>query len=105
MHQDDIANLVSVFIRAARRAKQAGCDAIQLHAAHGFLISQFLSTALNQRTDEYGGTLENRARFLIEVVRSIRKATGPTYPLLIKLNSEDFLEGGRSEEHTSELQS
>jgi 2,4-dienoyl-CoA reductase-like NADH-dependent reductase (Old Yellow Enzyme family) len=100
MHQDDIANLVSAFIRAARRAKQAGCDAIQLHAAHGFLISQFLSPALNQRTDEYGGTLENRARFLIEVVRGIRKATGPTYPLLIKLNSEDFLEGGLTREES-----
>ena len=94
MNKEDIANIVSAFTQAAARAKQAGFDAIQLHAAHGFLFSQFLSPALNQRTDEYGGTLENRARFLIEVVRSIRKATGPAYPLLIKLNSEDFLEGG-----------
>ena len=94
MSKDDIANIVSAFTQAAVRAKQAGFDAIQLHAAHGFLFSQFLSPALNQRTDEYGGTLENRARCLIEVVRSIRQATGPGYPLLIKLNSEDFLEGG-----------
>lgn len=94
MNKEDIANIVSAFTRAAMRAKQAGCDAIQLHAAHGFLFSQFLSPALNQRTDEYGGTFANRVRFLIEVVRSIRKATGPAYPLLIKLNSEDFLEGG-----------
>jgi 2,4-dienoyl-CoA reductase-like NADH-dependent reductase (Old Yellow Enzyme family) len=94
MNKEDIANIVSAFTQAAVRAKQAGFDAIQLHAAHGFLFSQFLSPALNQRTDEYGGTLANRARFLIEVVRSIRKATGPDYPLLIKLNSEDFLEGG-----------
>jgi len=94
MNKEDIANIVSAFTQAAARAKQAGFDAIQLHAAHGFLFSQFLSPALNQRTDEYGGTLENRARFLLEVVRSIRKATGPGYPLLIKLNSEDFLEGG-----------
>jgi 2,4-dienoyl-CoA reductase-like NADH-dependent reductase (Old Yellow Enzyme family) len=94
MNKEDIANIVPAFTQAAMRAKQAGFDAIQLHAAHGFLFSQFLSPALNQRTDEYGGTLENRARFLLEVVRSIRKATGPDYPLLIKLNSEDFLEGG-----------
>lgn len=94
MNKDEIANIVSDFTQAAVRARQAGFDAIQLHAAHGFLLSQFLSPALNQRTDKYGGTLENRARFLIEVVRSIRKATGPGYPLLIKLNSEDFLEGG-----------
>jgi 2,4-dienoyl-CoA reductase-like NADH-dependent reductase (Old Yellow Enzyme family) len=89
-----IANIVSAFTLASARAKQAGFDAIQLHAAHGFLFSQFLSPALNQRTDEYGGTLENRARFLLEVVRSVRKAAGPGYPLLVKLNSEDFLEDG-----------
>jgi 2,4-dienoyl-CoA reductase-like NADH-dependent reductase (Old Yellow Enzyme family) len=94
MSKPDIANIISAFTQAAARAKQAGFDAIQLHAAHGFLFSQFLSPALNQRTDEYGGTLENRVRFLLEVVRSIREATGPAYPLLIKLNSEDFLEGG-----------
>ena len=94
MSKPDIANIVSTFTQAAVRAKRAGFDAIQLHAAHGFLLSQFLSPVLNQRTDEYGGTLENRARFLLEVVRSIRKATGLGYPLLIKLNSEDFLEGG-----------
>ena len=94
MTKPDIANIVSAFTQAAVRAKQAGCDAIQLHAAHGFLFSQFLSPAFNQRTDEYGGTLENRARFLLETVRSIRQATGPAYPLLIKLNSEDFLDGG-----------
>ena len=94
MNKPDITNIVSAFTQAAVRAKQAGFDAIQLHAAHGFLLSQFLSPAFNQRTDEYGGTLENRARFLLEVVRSIREATGPAYPLLIKLNSEDFLEGG-----------
>jgi 2,4-dienoyl-CoA reductase-like NADH-dependent reductase (Old Yellow Enzyme family) len=94
MNKEDIANIIPAFTQAAVRARPAGFDAIQLHAAHGFLFSQFLSPALNQRTDEYGGTLENRARFLLEVVRSIRKATGPDYPLLIKLNSEDFLEGG-----------
>jgi 2,4-dienoyl-CoA reductase-like NADH-dependent reductase (Old Yellow Enzyme family) len=94
MTKSDITNIISAFTQAAVRAKQAGFDAIQLHAAHGFLFSQFLSPALNQRTDEYGGALENRTRFLLETVRSIRQATGPAYPLLIKLNSEDFLENG-----------
>ncbi len=94
MSQPDIAYIVSAFKQAAVRAQQAGFDAIQLHAAHGFLFSQFLSPALNQRTDEFGGKLENRTRFLLETVRRIRKAVGPGYPLLIKLNSEDFLEGG-----------
>ena len=67
------------------------------------LLSQFLSPALNQRTDEYGGTLENRARFLLEVVQSIRKAIGPGYPLLIKLNSEDFLESGLTRDEAVQI--
>jgi len=103
MSKPDIVNIVSAFTQAAVRARQAGFDAIQLHAAHGFLLSQFLSPALNQRTDEYGGTLENRARFLLEVVQSIRKATGPACPLLVKLNSEDFLEGGLTRDESVQV--
>jgi 2,4-dienoyl-CoA reductase-like NADH-dependent reductase (Old Yellow Enzyme family) len=103
MNKPGIANIISAFTQAAARAKQAGFDAIQLHAAHGFLLSQFLSPALNQRTDEDGGPLENRARFLLEVVQSIRKATGPGYPLLIKLNSEDFLEGGMTRDEAVQI--
>ena len=103
MNKPDITNIISAFTQAAVRAKQAGFDAIQLHAAHGFLFSQFLSPALNQRTDEYGGTLENRARFLLEAGRSIRNATGPGYPLLIKLNSEDFLEGGMTRDEAVQV--
>jgi 2,4-dienoyl-CoA reductase-like NADH-dependent reductase (Old Yellow Enzyme family) len=64
------------------------------NAAHGFLLSQFLSPAFNKRSDEYGGNLANRARFLLEVVRSVRETVGPAYPVLIKINSEDFLAGG-----------
>lgn len=90
----DISAVISAFTEAATRAKQAGFDAIQLHAAHGFLLSQFLSPAFNRRTDEYGGTLENRVRLLLDVVRNIRKAVTPDYPILVKLNSEDFLENG-----------
>lgn len=94
MSMDDLSEVVAAFTLAALRAKQAGLDAIQLHAAHGFLLSQFLSPAFNRRRDEYGGSLENRARLLLEVVRSIREAVGAEYPILVKLNSEDFLENG-----------
>ena len=94
--REEIASLVSAFARAAKLAKQAGFDAVQLHAAHGFLLSQFLSPAYNKRMDEYGGELPNRARLLLEVVRRVREVVGPEYPVLIKINSEDFLEGGMS---------
>ena len=94
MDQKDITETVAAFTAAAVRAKKAGFDAVQIHAAHGFLISQFLSSALNKRTDEYGGILENRSRLLLEVVRGVRQAVGRDYPILIKLNSEDFLEAG-----------
>jgi 2,4-dienoyl-CoA reductase-like NADH-dependent reductase (Old Yellow Enzyme family) len=92
--KEDIARIISAFARAAGLAQEAGCDAVQIHAAHGFLLSQFLSPACNQRTDEYGGDLANRARLLLEVVASVRQTVGPAYPVLIKINSEDFLEGG-----------
>jgi 2,4-dienoyl-CoA reductase-like NADH-dependent reductase (Old Yellow Enzyme family) len=94
MSHENIESVTAAFSAAALRAQQAGYDAVQLHAAHGFLLSQFLSPAFNRRIDEYGGTLVNRARFLLEVVRSIRSAVGPEFPILIKLNSEDFLPEG-----------
>lgn len=90
----EIAELVAAFASAALRAKNAGFDAVQLHAAHGFLLSEFLSPAFNHREDSYGVSLQNRARLLLEVVRAIRTAVGPDYPLLVKMNSEDFLEDG-----------
>jgi len=92
----DIAIIISAFARAAGLAKQAGFDAVQIHAAHGLLLSQFLSPAFNKRADEYGGDLANRARLLLEVVQSVRETVGPAYPVLIKINSEDFLPGGMS---------
>lgn len=103
MNQEDITNVVSAFARAAFRARQAGFDAVQVHAAHGYLLSQFLSPALNPRSDDYGGALVNRARLLIEVVRRIREATGPAYPLLVKLNSEDFIPGGLTRDEAVEI--
>jgi 2,4-dienoyl-CoA reductase-like NADH-dependent reductase (Old Yellow Enzyme family) len=99
----DIARIISAFARAAGLAKQAGFDAVQIHAAHGFLLSQFLSPAFNKRTDEYGGDLANLARLLLEVVRSVRETVGPAYPVLIKINSEDFLAGGMSSAEAVEV--
>lgn len=99
----DLAEMVSAFTGAALRAKAAGFDAVQIHAAHGYLLSQFLSPAYNKRTDAYGGSLENRARLLLEVVQSIRTAVGDDYPLLVKLNSEDFLEDGLTRQDAVEV--
>jgi 2,4-dienoyl-CoA reductase-like NADH-dependent reductase (Old Yellow Enzyme family) len=102
-NSEDIAKIISDFSEAAVRAKQAGFDAVQIHAAHGFLLSQFLSPAYNNRTDRYGGPLENRARLLLEVVQGVRKAVGAGYPVLVKINSEDFLDGGMTREESVEV--
>jgi 2,4-dienoyl-CoA reductase-like NADH-dependent reductase (Old Yellow Enzyme family) len=90
----EIEEIVSAFGDGARRAKEYGFDAVQLHAAHGYLINQFLSPLTNQRTDEYGGPVENRCRFLLEVYRRVRLAVGPDFPVFAKLNGSDNLEGG-----------
>ena len=103
MNQEDIENVVRAFGLAAARAKHCGFDAIQIHAAHGYLLSQFLSPRTNRRSDQYGGILANRGRLVLEVLRSIREAVGRDYPILIKLNSEDFTDGGFSVEDMLEL--
>jgi 2,4-dienoyl-CoA reductase-like NADH-dependent reductase (Old Yellow Enzyme family) len=90
-----IARIVDMFAAAAERAKRAGIDAVEIHAGHGYLLQSFLSPATNKRTDDYGGPLENRARFLVEVLRAVRAAVGPDFPVWCKLDSEEFaLEGG-----------
>jgi 2,4-dienoyl-CoA reductase-like NADH-dependent reductase (Old Yellow Enzyme family) len=94
MTESEIDSMVSHFAQAAQRAKAAGCDAIQIHAAHGYLVSEFLSPYFNKRTDRYGGSIANRARFLLNIVRAIRDEAGNTFSLLVKLNSQEFLEGG-----------
>jgi 2,4-dienoyl-CoA reductase-like NADH-dependent reductase (Old Yellow Enzyme family) len=96
MTMEEVQLVVAAFGDAAARARQAGFDGVQIHAAHGYLLSQFLSPYYNKRTDAYGGELLNRARIVLEVYESIRKAVGPEFPVLIKLNSEDFLDGGLS---------
>jgi 2,4-dienoyl-CoA reductase-like NADH-dependent reductase (Old Yellow Enzyme family) len=90
----DIRRIVRAFVAAADRAKSAGFDGVQIHGAHGYLISQFLSSALNKREDEYGGTVLNRARFAVEIVRAIRLAVGTSFPVMMKINSDDYLPGG-----------
>lgn len=92
----EIGELVGLFGEGAARAKEWGFDAVQLHAAHGYLINQFLSPLTNRRTDVYGGSIENRCRFLLECYASVRKAVGNEFPVLVKLNGDDNLAGGLS---------
>jgi 2,4-dienoyl-CoA reductase-like NADH-dependent reductase (Old Yellow Enzyme family) len=94
MSHAHIAAVTQAFAAAAARAKTAGCDVVQIHAAHGYLLSEFLSPFFNQRHDEYGGNVAARARFAVEVVAAVREAVGPDFPVLIKMNSEDFIPGG-----------
>ena len=94
MTQADIHRVVVAFGAAAARAQQAACDGVQIHSAHGYLLNQFLSPHYNKRLDGYGGSLENRARFLREVVDETHRVTGPAFPILVKINSDDFLEDG-----------
>lgn len=94
MTVDDIERTVKAFGDAAQRAVESDFDAIQIHAAHGYLLSQFLSPYYNKRDDAYGGTLENRARFVVRVYEEIRQRVGKVFPVMIKINSEDFLEEG-----------
>ena len=94
MTTEDIQAMIEAFAQAARRAKEAGFDAIQIHGAHGFLINQFLSPAFNKRTDAYGGSIANRTRAVLEILAKMRSHVGRDYPILIKMNSEDVIEGG-----------
>ncbi len=100
MTAEDIREMVEAFARAARRAKEAGFDAIQIHGAHGFLINQFLSPAFNRRTDTYGGPLENRAKVVLEILEKMRSFVGNDFPILIKMNSEDGIDGGLTNEES-----
>lgn len=94
MTVEDIRKVIEAFAQAARRAQAAEFDAVQIHAAHGFLLNQFLSPAFNKRTDAYGGTIENRAAALVQTLQEIRAAVGNDFPIMVKLNSQDFLDEG-----------
>ncbi len=99
----EIEDIIDCFAAAARRLKAAGYDGVQLHGAHGYLLSQFLSPSRNQRTDRWGGSLENRARFTLVVYAAVRTMVGPDWPVMIKLNANDFLEGSTTEEDACAL--
>ena len=100
--EDDLAWVIDQFAQAARRVKQAGVDAIEIHAAHGYLLSTFLSRGYNKRDDRWGGSLENRARLTCEVVRAIKRVVGDDYPVLVRVNGFEFgLEDGLTPEETA----
>jgi len=92
--EEGIQTIVKAFAEAARRAKQAGFDGVQIHGAHGYLLSQFLSPIYNHRTDAYGGEILNRSRILMMVLKAIRESVGPGFPVLIKMNCGDFQDNG-----------
>ena len=92
MTVEEIASVVQAFGQSALRCKEAGADAVQFHGAHGYLLSQFLSPIYNKRIDAYGGPIENRARFLLEVYDEVRRQVGPDYPIWVKINSTDLEE-------------
>ena len=102
MSSTAVKNKIILFANAAARAIQAGFDGVQIHCAHGYLICQFLSPLYNKRNDEWGGSLENRMRFLNEVILATRIRIG-THPITIKLNASDFIEGGNTPEQMLEI--
>ena len=103
LSKEDIAALVEAFAQAARRAARLGIDAIQLHGAHGYLMHEFLSPLSNQRTDEYGGSLENRMRFTLEVFNAVRAAFPAERPVTVRVSGSDWVEGGWDAEQTVAL--
>lgn len=103
LSETEIGALPYEFARTAERAQQAGFGGVQIHAAHGFLLSQFLSPLFNKRSDGYGGSTSNRMRLLLETINAVRKAVGSDFPVAVKLNSSDQLEGGLVEDDALEV--
>jgi len=100
---DEVQVLPQRFADAALVCKEVGFTGVQLHSAHGYLLSSFLNPNANQRMDKYGGPLENRARLLIETIRAVRKAVGPAFPVSVKMNSSDFQKGGFTHDDAMEV--
>jgi len=101
--ESEINTIIQQFATSAKLAKQVGFTGVQIHSAHGYLINQFLSPRHNQRKDQWGGSLTNRMRFLLAIYAEIRSAVGETFPIGIKLNSADFMQGGFSEEDSMQV--
>jgi len=105
LSHEDILDIIQRFAHTAKIARETGFTGVQIHGAHGYLISEFLSPDVNTRTDQWGGSLENRARLLLEVVRAVRAAVGDDFPVSLKLNSADFQRGGFSHEDSVQVAS
>jgi len=103
LKENEILEIIDAFGLTAMILKKAGFTGVQIHGAHGYLVSQFLSPYTNVRMDKWGGSIENRARFVVEVYRKIREKVGSEYPIGIKLNSADFQKGGFSEEESMKV--
>jgi 2,4-dienoyl-CoA reductase-like NADH-dependent reductase (Old Yellow Enzyme family) len=103
LSEDELHEVVEAFGDAAERSMEAGFDGVQIHGAHGYLISQFLSKAANKREDDYGGSMENRMRLLVEVYDEIRSRVGKDVPVLLKMNSDDFSADGFTVEESAEV--
>ena len=103
MTEADIADVQQRFVNSARLAERFGFTGVQIHAAHGYLLSQFLSPLTNKRTDRWGGSLENRARLLVDVVKAVRQAVGKGFAVAVKLNSADFQKGGFSQDDARQV--
>ena len=103
LQKEEITAIVKKYGEAARRAQEAGFDAVEIHAGHSYLISQFLSPTTNNRTDEFGGSKENRARFAKMVMDEVRSQVGPMFPIMIRISADELVEGGNTLEDTLEL--
>ncbi len=102
LEKEEIYNIVKKYGEAAKRAQTAGFDCVEIHAGHSYLLSQFLSPTTNKRTDEFGGSPENRARFTKLVVEEVRKQVGPFFPIFVRISADEFVEGGNTLEDTIE---
>jgi 2,4-dienoyl-CoA reductase-like NADH-dependent reductase (Old Yellow Enzyme family) len=102
MTGDGIAGIVDAYVNAAIRGQKCGFDGVELHAAHGYLLCQFLSPVFNRRTDGYGGTVPNRARVITDIIRAIKSQAGGDYPVMVKMNGSDFTENGQNKEDSAE---
>ncbi|KAA3639076.1 MAG: NADH:flavin oxidoreductase, partial [Bacteroidetes bacterium] len=103
MTEADIQAVIDGFVNGAVIAQKAGFTGIQIHSAHGYLLSQFLSPITNRRTDQWGGSIENRSRLLLTIIQLVRKEVGPEFAISVKLNSSDFQKGGFTEEESLEV--
>ncbi|NPU84914.1 MAG: FAD-dependent oxidoreductase [Syntrophaceae bacterium] len=103
MSPDRIAGVIDAFASAALRAQKAGLDAVEIHGAHGYLLTQFLSPFSNVRTDRYGGSEENRMRFVLETVAAVRQAVGPRFPVLVRISTDELIKGGYDLEFAKRL--